>query len=111
MRLKQIADVVEGAPERVKGAGLGLAQVCLDLGEGLLNRIEIGRISRQEQEPGASLFQTLGSLFTLVDRQVVEDHHVTFVQARRELRLDVSLESQPGDRAINDPQCTQLMAP
>jgi hypothetical protein len=31
LRLKQIADVAEGAPERVEGAGLGLAQVCLDL--------------------------------------------------------------------------------
>jgi hypothetical protein len=28
------------------------------------------------------------------------------VQARRELGLDVSLERQPGDRAINDPRRT-----
>jgi hypothetical protein len=30
-----------------------------NLGEGLLNRVHIGRMSRQEQKPGASLLQTL----------------------------------------------------
>jgi hypothetical protein len=76
MWLKQIADVTERSPVRVERSGLGLAQVGFDLGEGLFNWIQIGRISRQEQEPGTSLFQTLGSLFALVNGQVVEDHDV-----------------------------------
>src|SRR5919107_3276415 len=103
-------DVAERSPERVERSGLGLAQVRFDLGKGLFNGIQIGRVSRQEQEPGASLFQTLRSLLALVDGQVVEDHHVALVQGRRELCLDVSLERQAGDRAIDDPGRTQLMA-
>ncbi|MBM6584400.1 hypothetical protein ILT44_29845, partial [Microvirga sp. BT689] len=39
MRLKQVADVAEGAPERVERSRLGLAQVCLDLGKGLFDRV------------------------------------------------------------------------
>jgi hypothetical protein len=37
--LEQVADVTEGSPERVERSGLGFAQVCLDLGEGLLSGI------------------------------------------------------------------------
>ena len=39
VRLKQIADVAERSPERVERSGLGLAQVRLDLGEGLFDRV------------------------------------------------------------------------
>jgi hypothetical protein len=37
---EQVADLTERAPERVKRSGFGLAQVCLDLGEGLFNWIK-----------------------------------------------------------------------
>jgi hypothetical protein len=37
--LKQVADVAERSPERVNGSGFGFAQVRLDLGKGLLDRI------------------------------------------------------------------------
>ena len=39
MRLKQIADVAERSPERIDSSGFGFAQVRLDLGKGLLDRI------------------------------------------------------------------------
>src|SRR3954462_13223345 len=65
--LEEIADVAEGSPERLDGSGFGLAQVGLDLGEGLLDRIEIGGIGGQEQEPSASLPQALDCPLALVD--------------------------------------------
>src|ERR671916_542633 len=102
-------DLAEGAPERVRGTGFGLAQVGFDLGKGLLNWVHIGTISGQEQEPGALLLQTLRGLFTLVDREVVEDHHVAFVQRWCELCLDVGVERRPGDWTIDDPWRAQLM--
>jgi hypothetical protein len=39
LRLEQITDVAEGAPERVERSGLSLAQVGFDLGEGLFDRV------------------------------------------------------------------------
>jgi hypothetical protein len=35
--LEEVADVAEGAPERVERSGLGFAQVGFDLGKGLFN--------------------------------------------------------------------------
>src|SRR5215210_8063750 len=111
MWLKEIADVTERSPQRVQRSGLGLAQVRFDLGEGLFNWIRIGRISRQKQEPGAALLQTLRGLLALVNGQVVEDHHIPCSEGWRKLCLDVSLERQPGDRPIDHPGRAQLVAP
>ena len=76
MWLEEIADVAEGSPKRVERSGLGLAQMCFDLGEGLLNRVEIGRIGGQEQESGPALPQTLRGRLALMNSQVVEDHDI-----------------------------------
>jgi hypothetical protein len=37
--LEEIADTAGGPPERLDSSGLGLAQVCFDLGKGLLDRV------------------------------------------------------------------------
>jgi hypothetical protein len=36
--LKEVADIAEGSPERLKRSGFSFAQVCFDLGKGLFNR-------------------------------------------------------------------------
>ena len=79
-----------------------------DLREGLLNRVQIGRIDGQEQEPGSLSLQACRRPFTLVDRQIVEDDHVAFAQGRRQLRLDRDVKRRAGDRAIDDPGRAQL---
>jgi hypothetical protein len=43
--LEQVTDVTERSPERVERSGLGLAQVRLDLGEGLFDRIAMMPLS------------------------------------------------------------------
>jgi len=49
-------------------------------------------MSRQEQKPGALSLQAFSRPFTLVDGQVVEDHHVAFSERRRQLRLDIDIK-------------------
>ena len=39
------------------------------------------------------MLQAFSGLVTLVDTQVVEDHHIPFAQCRRQLRLNVSLNA------------------
>ncbi|MFD2222718.1 hypothetical protein ACFSM9_02980, partial [Microvirga arabica] len=39
LSLDPSADLPNGAPERVKGAGFGFTQMCLELGEELLDRV------------------------------------------------------------------------
>ena len=52
----------EGGPgsraEVVVGAGLGLTEGMLDLGERLLDRIEVRRVGRERQEAGATLLDS-----------------------------------------------------
>ena len=90
-------------------SGFGFAQMRFDLGEGLLDRVQIGRIGGQEQKPGTSLLEAICCLFTLMNREIVENDHITLRQRRGELRLDVGVERRPGDRAIDDPGGAQLM--
>ena len=71
LSLDQIADIPNGSPEHVKGAGFGFAQVRLDLSEELLNWVKIRTVRGQKTEPGAALLQTLRGFLTLVHRQVV----------------------------------------
>jgi len=61
----------------------------LELGEGHFDRVEIGRVLRQKQEPGALGLQALRRLWTLVDGEVVEDDHVAALEGGSELGLDV----------------------
>lgn len=63
-------------PEAVDGALCGLAQICFQLCEGLLDRVEIGAVGRQEPEPGTDAFDGGAHGGCIVARQVVHDDHV-----------------------------------
>jgi hypothetical protein len=90
--LEQVADVADGAAERVKSSCFSLAQMRFDLCEDLLDWVQIGRISRQEQKLGAVLLQVLGGLLAPMYSQIVEHPHIALSQRRRELRLDVNVK-------------------
>src|SRR5215218_8500839 len=49
-----VQQLANGLPKRLLGAGCCLAQQCLKLGEGILNRVEVGRVRRQTSQRGAS---------------------------------------------------------
>lgn len=66
-----------GFPEFLVGSGCSLSDQGLELGEGHLDRVEVGTEERQEQEPRADVAYGFGSTGALVARQVVENDHVT----------------------------------
>jgi hypothetical protein len=66
--------------------------------------------SRQEQEPCALSLQAFSRPVTLMDCQIVDDHHVAFAQGRRQLRLDMDVKRRAGDRTVDDPRRAQLRA-
>ena len=57
----------------------------LELGEGHLDGIEVGRVGWEKQEPGAARGQRSSGLGGLVDFQVVEDDDVAWLQGGSEL--------------------------
>ncbi len=69
-RAEQFADLADGLPQVLDGSGADFFEMGLELGEGQLDGIEIGRIRRQEQEPGAARPDGLFGLVALVGGEV-----------------------------------------
>jgi hypothetical protein len=82
----------------------------LEFGEGHLDRIEVGTVRREEEEPGPALLEDGLGLRALVAGQVVEDHHVARLQARCQLGLDVDVEGLSVHGVIDHPRRDQAIA-
>ena len=74
----------------------------LDLGEGLLDWVEVGRVWRQEPEPCACGFDDFAKDNGLVAAEIVQDDDVARPQGRYELLLDISAEGLAVDRPVED---------
>ncbi len=99
----EIADVTGRSPKGVDGPGLDAAEMGLEFGERHLDRVEVGAVGREEEEPCAAFLEDRLGFFALVAREIVEDDHISPAQGRRELGLDVGLEDVPVYRRIDDP--------
>jgi hypothetical protein len=104
--LEQVADAVI---ERGDGALLGLAQVSLELGEGGLDRIEIGAVGRQVAQLGARLLDELADLVALVCGWIVHDHDVAGRQSREQALPHILDEDRAVHRAIDDEGCRKAV--
>ena len=74
-----------------------------DLGEDLLDRVQVRRIFRQEEQLGASSTYELTHGFALVAAEIVDDDEVVWHQGRDEDLLDVCSEALAVDRAVENP--------
>ena len=97
------------APGVLDGALLSLPHPVFDLGECLLDRVEVGRVWRQVPEPGASSLDHLPDSFRLVASEIVENDDVAFAQGWQENVLHISAEAFAVDRAIEDAGCSELV--
>jgi hypothetical protein len=79
----------------------------LELGKCHLNRIEIWRVSRQEEESGAALSKGRLCLGAVVHFEIVEDDNVTRPERRGELGFDIDIESCTVHCTGNDPGSRQ----
>src|SRR5215211_1281636 len=84
LRAHRVQSPADGLQERLARPGLRLPQERLDLGEGLLDRREIRRVGRQEQQRAAPCFDEVAHPFAPVRAEVVQHHHLTRPQRRRQ---------------------------
>ena len=82
------------------GTFRGLAHQVLELGEDLLDRIEIGAVWRQEQELGASAADRLADGRPFVTAQIVHDDDVAGRECRHEELLHIVFEALAVDRLV-----------
>ena len=71
----------------------GLSQQSLELGEDLLDRIEVGGVFRQEDEAGSDSPDRLPHRPSLVGAEIVEDHDVAWLEGRHEELFDIGAEA------------------
>lgn len=101
---EEVADVAESLRHGVEAAGGPFSQQRLEFGEGHLDRVEIGRIGRQEQEPSTTRFDQVFGPFAFMEADVVENDDIARRQGRGELRFDPGVEDAPVHRRIDDPR-------
>lgn len=82
------------------GAFSGLSHQVLELGEDLLDRIEIGAVRRQEQQPGSRAADRLSDGGPFVTAQIVHDDNVAGRKRRDEELLDILGEALAVDRLV-----------
>ena len=76
------------------------AQERLELGEGVLDGIEVG--AREVEEMGGGGFDQLAHSGAFVAREIVHDHRIALAQLWDEDLLDIGLEGDAVDRAVRD---------
>lgn len=88
---------------------LRVSHPVLDLREGLLDRIEVGRIWREIPEAGTGCADQLADGFGFVRAEVVHDDDIAGLEHRHELLLDVGTEAWAIDRPVEDARSGQAV--
>src|SRR3954453_15034478 len=90
----------DGGPKALNRTLGRLAQERLQLGEGLLDRVEVRAVRRQVEELCARRLDQGSHPWPLVAGQVVQDHDIARPKLRHEDLLDIGLERRAVDRPI-----------
>ena len=90
---RQVASIVRGSVLRSKG---------FELGEDLLDRIEIGRVARQEEQLGTGGADRAAHGLALVTAKIVHDDDVAGAEGGRQKLLDIGAKAGAVDRPVDD---------
>ena len=74
-------ELADGGADGFDGSRGGFAQQVLELGEDLLDGVQVGRVFRQEEQLGAGCADGLANGFALVAAEIVHDDDVAGPQA------------------------------
>ena len=90
---RQVASGVRGSVLRNR---------VIELGKHLLDRVEIGRVARQEEQLGAGAADQLANCLALMAAEIVHDDNVTGAEGGHQKLFDVSAEAGAVDRPVDD---------
>jgi hypothetical protein len=97
-----VEELADAAPSGREGSLGGTSEQRLQLGEQLLDRIEVGAVGRQEEQLGASLVDGLAHRLAFVAAEVVDDHDVAGRKRRCQDLLNIGEEASAVDRPVDD---------
>lgn len=102
LRAEAVKQGAEPPPGRLHGPFGRVTEQGFELGEDLLNRVEIGGVRRQEAQCGSHPLKGRPHGRTLVAAQVVHNDDIAWGERRQQTLFDIGQEARPVDRAIED---------
>jgi hypothetical protein len=93
-------DFTAGGGDGFVGSSLRLSQQGLEFGEDLLDRIEIGRVFREEYKSRPGVADCLPHGLSLVRAEIVEDDDVAWLEGRDEELLDIGAKAFAVDGSV-----------
>ena len=106
----EVEDATDGVPQTMDGPLGRFSQVRLQLGEGLLDRVVVGAVGREEEERCADALDGGSHGRRLVARQVVHHDYVAVAEFRHEHASDVCEERVSVHRTVQHPGCHHASA-
>ena len=86
--------------DRLVASRFGLSQQSLELGEDLLDGVEVGGVFGQEDEAGSDSSDGLPHPLALVGAEIVEDHDVARLERRDKELFDIGVEALAVDGPV-----------
>lgn len=96
---ESIDQATDAVPEGGNGAFGGFAQHGFQLGEGLFDRVEVGGIGRQVDQPRPGCFDRVLDAGNLVGGEIIHDHEIARAECRRQDLPHVGAEDGTAHRA------------
>jgi hypothetical protein len=100
---EQVENTPDGVPEAADGSLGGLSQQRLELGEGILDGVEVWAVGREIAQLGTRSLDHLAHAWAFVAGQVVHDDDVATPQFRDQHLGHLGLEGVAVDRPIEHP--------
>jgi hypothetical protein len=94
--------VADAFPGSLDGSLGGLSEQGLELGEDLLDRIEVGAVGRQEEQFCTDRADGTAHSFAFVAAEIVNDDDVARLQRWHQHLLDISQEALAIDWTVDD---------
>lgn len=101
------AQLAQARPERVDAPLAELAQQRLEFREDLFDRIEVGTVRWQIEQPRARGCNGLAHTGAFVAAEIIQHHDVIFLQRRCQVLLHASQEDFAVDRAVHHQRRSQ----
>ncbi len=95
--------LAEGEANGLEGSRFGLSQQVFELGEDLLDRVQIRGIFRQEEQFGADRADKLARGLAFVAAEIVHDDDIAGTKGRKKDLFEVEAEALAVDWALEQP--------
>ena len=100
LRAEGLDQGVKLVPESTNRSHGSLAQESFELGQGHLDRIEVGRVLRQVTQCSARSFYGFAHAGDVISREIVDDDHVVAFKRGHQALFQIGQESRAVERAI-----------